>query len=367
MTRTTLFIAGAVLGLALLTSCQQNSYTIEGSGEALTDGDTLFLTTDMTMLTPSDTIIVKDGKFKITGETDSTYFCLLYSARENSVAMPFFVEPGAIKLELPKDMEKARVSGTLCNREWQIVSDTMAVMSKKINQLAMQAYSGQITMEQEERLQGEAERLNEQFKQFIFKTGKRNISNEFGYFVVTFYSDGLLTPEQSKELIQLMPDALRQRPRIKEMETVLEMIQDTAEGAQVRDFKMAGLDGKELSLLEEIQKNKLTLLDFWASWCGPCRQAMPQVVALYQAYHDKGLGIIGISLDEKKENWAQAVEQLGITWTQMSDLKGWDNAIAKAFNIRAIPHMILVDQQGRIVKNAVSPEQLELILSEKLQ
>ena len=94
---------------------------------------------------------------------------------------------------------------------------------------------------------------------------------------------------------------------------------------------------------------------------------MPQVVTIYQKFHDKGFGIIGISLDEDKDSWAKAVQELGITWTQMSDLKGWDNAIAKAFNIRAIPHMMLVDQEGRIVKDAISPEELELLLTEKLK
>jgi thiol-disulfide isomerase/thioredoxin len=359
--------AGAVMTLALLASCQQNSYRIEGSGEALTDGDTLFLTTDLTMLTPSDTIVVKDGKFSITGETDSTYFCLLYSARENALAMPFFVEPGTIRIDLPKDMEKARVSGTLCNQEWQIVSDTMAVMSKKMNQLAMQAYGGQLNMEQQANLEDEAERLNDQFRQFIYKTGKRNINNEFGYFIVTFYSDGLLKPDQCKELIQLMPDALRQRTPIKKMEQALGVLQSTAAGETIKDFRMAGLDGNDISLLDEVKKNQLTLLDFWASWCGPCRRAMPQVVTIYQKFHDKGFGIIGISLDEDKDSWAKAVQELGITWTQMSDLKGWDNAIAKAFNIRAIPHMMLVDQEGRIVKDAISPEELELLLTEKLK
>ena len=360
-------LLSSAIGLALLSSCQTNSYRIEGSGDALIDGDTLYLTTDLQELTPSDSIVVKDGKFVITGETDTTYFCLLYSASNNQLATLFFVEPGTVKLELPANMENARVSGTTCNREWQIVSDTMAVMSKKMNQLAAQVYGGQLTLEQQSKAEAQMEQLNSSFQQFIYRMGKKNISNEFGYFIVTFYSDGLLEPMQCKELIELMPDALRQRPKIKKMEEAVNHLQATEDGIVIEDFKMNDLNGNSVSILNEVKKNKLTVLDFWASWCGPCRREMPKVKAVYEQYHDKGLGIIGISLDENQNAWAKGVSELEIPWTQISDLKGWDNAIARAFNIQAIPHMIVIDQQGRIIKNNIHSTELEAICASRLQ
>jgi thiol-disulfide isomerase/thioredoxin len=365
MTKITQLIAGAIMGMALLTSCQSKSYRLEGSGEALKDGDTLFLTTDLTELTPSDTIVVKDGKFAITGETDSTYFCLLYSAKNNTIAMPFFVEPGTVRMTFPEKMENARVAGTPCNDEWQTVSDSTAAMSQKMSQLAMQMYSGQSSMESQAKIQTEIEQMNNRFRQFIFDKGKKNISNEFGYFIVTFYSGGLLTADQSKELIQLMPDNLRQRQPIRQMEESLRMVQSTSEGSQINDFQMTDMDGKPTSILNEVKQHKITVLDFWASWCGPCRQAMPQVIGIYQQYHNKGLGIIGISLDEQKEAWTAAIKELGMTWMQVSDLKGWDNAAAQAFGVRAIPHMIVLDQQGRIIKNGIRPSELEGICADK--
>ena len=361
------YLLSSVMGLALLSSCQNNSYRIEGSGESLIDGDTLYLTTDLTELTPTDSIVVKDGKFVIEGETDSTFFCLLYSATNNQLAIPFFVEPGTVKMELPAKLENARVSGTLCNREWQIVSDTMALMSKQMNQLAAQMYGGQLNVEQQAKAEAQIDQLNERFRQFIYRTGKRNINNEFGYFIVTFYGQGMIDPSQCKELIEQMPDALRQRDMIRKMEEKLKMIQSTNEGSAITDFTMADIEGNNVSILSEVKINKLTVLDFWASWCGPCRREMPNVKAVYEKYHDKGLGIIGISLDEKKEAWVQAVNELGIKWLQVSDLKGWDNAAARMFNIEAIPHMIVLDQQGHIVKFSTHASELEALCSTKLQ
>lgn len=361
--RTKTIFTTMLLG-AMFVGCQQNSYRIEGSGDAIKEGDTLFLTTDLTELTPTDTIIAKAGKFEISGETDSTFFCLLYSASDNHLAVPFFVEPGTIKMDLPADEEKRRVAGTQCNTEWQIVCDTMALMSKEMSQLASQMFSG--NMEEQAKKQEQMQRLNERFKDFIYKTAKRNITNEFGYFVLTFYNDEVIPADRRKELIDMLPAALSQRPKIQEIAKMLENLQNTAEGAQINDFTMSDIDGKQVSLLDEAKKNKLTVIDFWASWCGPCRKAMPQVVALYTQYHDKGLGIIGISLDNDKEAWVNAVKELGITWTQLSDLQGWNNAIAQAFNIRAIPHMMVIDQQGRIVKNDIQAEELEQFLAAEL-
>lgn len=350
----------------LLAACtEENAYRIKGEGNALKNGDTLFLTTNLTELTPTDTIIVKDGQFTLNGKTDSTFFCLLYSASNENLAVPFFIEPGNITISLPSDMELSRVSGTPCNNEWQIVNDTMMSMSIKMNRLASQMYGNQ-SPEQMRKAQKQMDQLNEQFKNFIHEKTKKNITNEFGYFLVTFYCHQLLSPTECRELIAKMPDEMRQRPKIKELEETIRMTEGNNEG-QIGDFKMADVNGKEISILEEVKKNKLTLIDFWASWCGPCRRAVPQVVQIYNNYHGKGLGIIGISLDEDKNDWTKAINDMGMTWTHVSDLKGWDNAIAKAFGIRAIPHMMLVDQQGSIINDNVEVEELEELLSEKLK
>lgn len=119
-------------------------------------------------------------------------------------------------------------------------------------------------------------------------------------------------------------------------------------GTVVTDFAMADADGKDRQLSEWCGKGNYVLIDFWASWCGPCLQELPNVVSCYEKYHGKGFEIIGISFDNKKDAWLAAVKRLKMTWPQLSDLKGWKSLAAVTFGINSIPANILVDPQGRI-------------------
>lgn len=128
-------------------------------------------------------------------------------------------------------------------------------------------------------------------------------------------------------------------------------------GSQYKDLTMNDLTGKEVKLSQWIGKGYV-LVDFWASWCGPCRAEMPNVVESYKRYHDKGYEIVGVSFDQKKEAWAAAVEKLGMTWPQMSDLKGWACAAHDVYGVNSIPSNILIDAQGKIIATDLRGEDL---------
>lgn len=120
-------------------------------------------------------------------------------------------------------------------------------------------------------------------------------------------------------------------------------------GLAFTDIDMADTAGRMRKLGEWCGKGNYVLVDFWASWCGPCRMEMPNVVENYKKYHSKGFEIVGISFDQNAESWKKAIEQMGMEWPQLSDLKGWNSAAASTYSVKSIPASMLVDGQGRIV------------------
>lgn len=360
-------LASILFSAVLLASCQSNSYKIKGSVEGLPDGDTLFVTSDLITGVPSDTLVIKDGKFELLGEVDSTALCMVYSASMNEINAAFFMEPGTIKIHLTEEPGASRVSGTHCNDQWQTLNDSVMSIGKEINRIAEHIYSNNLPEEEQQKGMEQIDRLNQRFSDLVVKTVEKNIDNEFGYFLLTYYPEELIDNENRARLVKELPTEMRQRPAIKQFEQELAKAARTAEGSVIQDFTQKAPDGTEISLMAEVKKHKITVIDFWASWCGPCRQEMPFMIQMYDKYQSKGLGILGISLDENSDAWIKGTEALGFTWPQMSDLKGWENEIAQYFQVTSIPHTIIVDQSGKILRRGLRGEQLEQFIAEQLK
>ena len=363
-------LASILFSVALLTSCQSNSYKISGSvssSEGLADGDTLFVTKDLQTGIPSDTLIIEDGKFKLSGETDSTALCMIYSAKRNEINAAFFMEPGTIDIQLTDQPGGSRVGGTTCNNQWQTLNDSVMSIGKEINRIAEHIYGNNLSQEEQQKGMEQIDKLNKRFAELVVKTAEKNIDNEFGYFLLTYYPEELIDNNTRAKLIKELPAEMRQRTAIKQMEQTINAAAKTAEGSTIKDFTQKTPDGTEISLMDEVKKYKVTVIDFWASWCGPCRQEMPFMMQMYDKLQSKGLGIIGISLDNDKDAWVKGTEALGFTWPQMSDLKGWDNEIAQHFQVTSIPHTIVVDQKGTILRRGLRGEELEAFVAEQLK
>lgn len=135
-----------------------------------------------------------------------------------------------------------------------------------------------------------------------------------------------------------------------------------AGGTVAPDFTFNTPDGKPLALSSF--KGKVTLVDFWASWCGPCRKENPNVLRVYKKYHSKGFDVLGVSLDDNKEKWTDAIKKDGLVWNHVSDLKGWDSEACKLYGIEAIPFTVLLDKEGKIVAKSLRGPALEKKLEE---
>lgn len=148
-------------------------------------------------------------------------------------------------------------------------------------------------------------------------------------------------------------------------EEVRDSITNAPNVEMIKEFTMASIDGKNISLKEEIVKNKITIIDFWASWCGPCMHEVPNLVSLYNKYKDSGLGIVGISLDEEEESWKSAIKENKMSWTQLSDLQGWDNMAARLYGVESIPHILVVNKKGEIIAKDLRGEDLKNFIDDQ--
>ncbi len=136
------------------------------------------------------------------------------------------------------------------------------------------------------------------------------------------------------------------------------------ESNKIKDFSLPDITGKEVSVMNEISKNRLTIIDFWASWCRPCMQEMPNIKALHSQY--KTLGIIGISLDEDKEQWQNTINEQDLNWVQLSDLQGWNSKAARLFEVSSIPYTIVVAQDGTIIAAGLRGESLNAFIKSRM-
>jgi peroxiredoxin len=162
-------------------------------------------------------------------------------------------------------------------------------------------------------------------------------------------------------LFDLLPENLRTSPSGKgfqqQLDNLVTFDQNVAIGKEAPDFTQNDTSGHPVTLSSF--RGKYVLLDFWASWCGPCRQENPNVVAVYHKYHDKGFEIIGVSLDQQGEAWKKAINADQLSWIHVSDLKYWNNALVKLYGIRGVPQNFLIDPQGKIIARGLRGDDLE--------
>lgn len=178
----------------------------------------------------------------------------------------------------------------------------------------------------------------------------------------------LMTSAQAQETMKFVdaqPELMNvvvKRDRSKDAERMAE--KQAFIGKQFTDIEMADIAGNPHKLSEYVGNGHWLLVDIWASWCGPCRADMPNMTAAYENYHDKGLNVIGLSLDSQRESWVGAITDLNLPWMHLSDLKGWESIVCNVYKTSSIPDNLLIDPQGKIVARGLRGEALHNKLAE---
>ena len=358
-----------VLAATLLAACNSgnNGYTITGTVEGANDGDMVYLQgVEGRQLVKLDSAVIKNGTFTFTGKQDTAVnrYLTYKNNEDNGMAMDFFLENGKIAIQLTKDNDAA--TGTPNNDAYQEIRTQLNSLMKQMETLYSALSDTTLTDEQREAKGKEIEGLQEKMIGVAKDGIAKNITNPVGIHLLKqnyYYMD----VNELDPLMPQIPAMYDQDERIVQIKANVKQMKATAVGQKFTDFEMQTPEGEKVKLSDYVGKGKVVLVDFWASWCGPCRREMPNLVDLYAKYKNKNFEIVGVSLDQSGEAWKNAIKQLNISWPQLSDLKYWDCEGAKLYAVSSIPHTVLIDKDGTILARGLAGEALQEKLAEVIK
>lgn len=342
----------------LIISCQEDKgYHLSGNVEGMEDGKKVFVSEiDTQTRGPKtiDTAIVKDGKFELDLQEQDTpnLNFLRFEGRNGNVV--FISENQTINFDIDKDtIYNSEVSGGPENDALYEYFDHLREIGRKMN--GMQKDMREAMMSQDtarlksmQETQMELRDNDKVFKENIFEKHKDKF---VGVMVLTdMLNMQTHTPSEIKEMYDQLSDKMKSTALAKALEEKLGKMGATDVGAKAPDFTAPDPEGNEVSLSDKL--GKVTILDFWAAWCKPCRAESPNLVKTYNEYKDQGLNIVSVSLDRpgQKDKWLEAIQDDNLgAWTHVSNLKFWQDPVARKYDIRAIPATYILDEQGVII------------------
>ena len=358
-----LFAAGT---MALAACSSDPAYKISGTVEGIADGETIYLQEAKGReLIKLDSAVVANGAFTFNGRQDAAVnrYITYTPAEGKRIMADFFLENGNITVALG---EESKIAGTPNNDIYQAYKTESAALNKEIMAMYEKGKAEEMTDEQKAEMEKALEGLYNKQNDLIYNTIDANITNPVGIHLWPGNSYSMEL-EQLQALAAKVPAEYKSNERIAKLLKRIEVLAKTAVGQKFTDFTLPSPEGNPVKLSDIIAKNKYTLIDFWASWCGPCRREMPNVVAAYKEYNKKGFGIVGVSLDSDAEAWKKAIKDMGMTWDHMSDVKGWECEGAALYGVNSIPATVLVAQDGTIVERNLRGEAIKEKLAELLK
>lgn len=356
----------AAIAFSLAACDSTPKYVINGTVEGDETGNVYLLKRGENAMDTLAQAAITNGKFVLTGTTtDITYATIAIQGKR--ATFPILLENATYTASLStKSPMESKIEGTAEQRilnEFSDVNNQLRAAQSKF----YKEYSVAAEAKDSEKLQA----LREAFEQLVQKgeakqdsINKANLNTYAAAYILTSQMGRLDAEVLNQKFSELGPKAQasdagqRISDRIKKLSAV-------AVGQVAPDFTLNTPEGKPLSM--HSIKAKVKIIDFWASWCGPCRGENPNVVKIYKEFHAKGLEILGVSLDNNKENWMKAIEDDQLTWNHVSDLQGWACAAAQLYAVNGIPHMVVLDENNVIVAKNLRGDALRAKVAEMLK
>ena len=347
-------LLAVLLTMAIPSIAQQVKYSI--SGTYTNNGVKIYLKDKLTNHR-IDSVVVADGKFSFVGSAEKDALMTI-KAKDVNWVTEFFNDGTPVMINI----NDSTLKGSPQNERLAKYSVESDIPERELNEMMDRMTEDEMNAKEEEIMVMLTQVQEKQFAlaNKIFKE-ERNSLIPLAFSEAYFVDNGLEAYDQLvKEKV-----VFASHPYLKKVKDDLEKIfrpKDSPKmafiGQQYTDLEMPDPEGKLHKISDLVGEGKWVLVDFWASWCGPCRAEMPKVIEAYNKYHAKGFEVIGISLDEKKEAWVKAIANINMPWMQVSDLKGWRSAAAPVYKINVIPDNILIDPQGKIIERALRGKSL---------
>jgi peroxiredoxin len=367
-----------ILLLLILLPCatyaQSKSFLIQGK-LGISRSKTIYLlyTDPSTGATKQDSSLVNKGSFAFKSTMGIPSKAILYTLPDYN-RIDLYLEPGTILVKSPDSLSNAIVSGSIVNRDFNILRKRIAPVEakgKKINNeaRARMAASPELKEDQEFRKEWD-DKISE------VEAESKVVYNSFikempGNLVTIEAIEFIAGPNPEittvKKLFSSLDENVQKSLMGKQFAKKIEDLERVNIGSVAPEFTQADTSGNLVSLKD--YKGKYLLIDFWASWCGPCREESPNLVKAFNAYKNNNFSIVSISLDKAsaRKAWLKAIAKDGLLWTQLSDLKGWDNEAAKLYSVSSVPKSFLISPQGKIVAKDLRGDALNKKLEELLR